>query len=132
VRYQDPAHTFSVQNPQDWHRSEGSLTPDLVDPHEILALGTFDLRPGGPNCAHLPVQALTDLAPGDSLIWVAERERGDVSSYPARPVAFGPTSGTDTDESPDCLDGRSGSSTAGSSSRTRAAASPPWSRWART
>jgi hypothetical protein len=104
VGYEDPAHGFSVRYPEDWHRSEEPLTPDLVDPHEILALGTFDLRPGGPNCAHLPVQALTDLGPDDGLIWLAERERGDISSYPARPAAFDPTSGTDTDESPECLD----------------------------
>lgn len=104
VSYQDPPHEFSVQYPAEWHRSEEPLTPDLVDPQEILALGTFDLRPGGPNCAHLPVQALTDLGPGDALVWLAERERGDVSSYATRPAAFGPTSGTDADESPDCLE----------------------------
>ena len=104
LSYEDPDHGFSVHYPAGWTRSDRSLTPQLVDPAEILSVGTFPMRPGGPNCVQFPVNAITDLGPGDALISILERERGDVGAYPPRPEAFGPQYGSDGDESRHCLD----------------------------
>ena len=67
------ADGFSVTYPSDWSPASEILTPTLTDPREIFALGTYPLRPGGPNCAQYPVNAIEDLGPTDALIWLAER-----------------------------------------------------------
>jgi len=66
---------FSVRYPAPWHRASTTLTPQLSDPHEILAVGSYPLRPGAqPHCVQYPVNAIEDLAPTDALVWVAERQ----------------------------------------------------------
>ncbi len=47
--------------PGDWYLAEQSLTPNLSSPTEVFSLGSFPLRPGGPNCAQIPSQALHDM-----------------------------------------------------------------------
>jgi len=91
-----------VTYPTSWFRATQQLTPHLSEPHEILALGTYSLRPGGPNCAQFPVNAIRDLGPEDALIWLAERTGpGDA---PPRPESFlSAVSAQGTDESPACL-----------------------------
>jgi len=52
---------------------------------ELLALGTYELRPGGDRCAHQPVNAIEDLGPRDALIVVFERAPPYTESgYPPR------------------------------------------------
>jgi hypothetical protein len=64
-----------------WRQAPEPLTPQLADPAEVLAVGTYPLRPGGERCEHWPVRALEDLGPEDALVVVYEVRSGIV---PAR------------------------------------------------
>jgi len=102
ITYRDEARGLTVSYPISWFRATQQLTPHLSNPHEILALGTYPLRPGGRKCAQLPVQAIGDLGPGDALLWLAER--AGPASAPPRPASFrSALLSQGTDESPACL-----------------------------
>jgi hypothetical protein len=96
--YRDDANGFSVQIPPGWQRSRGTLVPNLLDPREILSLGTYTLRPdgSGPACdTQLPLGTLQGLGSGGVFVWITEsnparvigEERG-VAPKP-RPKHFG-------------------------------------------
>lgn len=85
--YRIVAHGLSLTYPDGWTPASETLTPALTDPREILALGTYPLRPGGPNCAQFPVNAIVDLGPMDGLIWLAERGTAS-GTLPPRPDTF--------------------------------------------
>jgi hypothetical protein len=72
--------------PAGWHAAKRSLTPHLVNPHEVLTVGTGSLPRGG-RCAQFPSAALAALRPTDALVTVQER-LGSVTSFPARPPHF--------------------------------------------
>jgi hypothetical protein len=62
----------TVDLPDGWQQAQEVLTPDLTDPREVLAVGTYALRPNGPeHCSHVPGAALDDLGPDDAFVWVA-------------------------------------------------------------
>lgn len=88
--FRDEERGFEVTYPEDWLLADTNLTPVLSDPHEILSIGTYPLRPGGKACidAYLPGDALQDLGARDVFITVQESSRG--SGGPARPESFGP------------------------------------------
>lgn len=91
--------------PGDWHLAEESLTPNLASPTEVFSLGSFPLRPGGPNCAQIPSQALHDMAATDVFVTVQERGSGtDPSGFDPRPDKFGPTPGSTDNVFYDCLE----------------------------
>jgi hypothetical protein len=99
----DAPNGFSVTYPSDWTPASEILTPALTDPREIFALGTYPLRPGGPNCAQFPVNAIEDLGPTDALVWLAERQQSS-GNAPVRPADFEAWMSTaQADESPACL-----------------------------
>ena len=104
VTYQDPDDAFSVTYPSDWIRAQENLTPRLVDPQEILSLGTFPMSADGPrSCEQFPAPAIEDTGPGDAFVSIQERREGDIGGmHPPRPT-FGPTSGSMDDVSPECL-----------------------------
>jgi len=103
VSYRDDDHGFRVAYPVTWHRATESLTPTLVDPVEILSVGTYELRPGGGRCAQFP-RALDELGPKDALVSIQEEPSlGRPGAWPPRPTHFGPEDGTGDDESPGCL-----------------------------
>jgi hypothetical protein len=89
--YRDPELGFAVRYPADWHRAEGRLTPTLHDPTELLSLGTFQLRPGGDRCAHMPVRALEDFGPTDAFISIQERASPTKGEFQPRTVFQAPT-----------------------------------------
>lgn len=104
VTYRDEAGRFSVAYPSTWHRATESLTPTLVDPVEILSVGTYDLRPGGARCAQFPDRALDALGPEDALVSIQEeRSLGRPEWWSPRPAHFGPEEGRGDDESPGCM-----------------------------
>ena len=82
--HRDTRHGVTVRFPSSWQRSRVSLTPHLVSPREVLSLGTFALRRGGPSsCAHQPVGALR--AAGKSDIFISLQERGSTKPlFPRR------------------------------------------------
>jgi hypothetical protein len=88
VTYADRQHDFKVTYPSSWHRARRPLTPTLVDPVEILSIGTTSLTPGGRKCAQFPENAVASLGPGEALIWVSERAGHPRVHLPPRPARF--------------------------------------------
>jgi hypothetical protein len=97
-------HGVSVQLPPGWQAANESLTPDLGDPRQALAVGTYPLRYRRTGCAHVPGSALEDMGPGDAFVELEERGRARGPSYdfPPRPERFGPSLGAPS-EAAECV-----------------------------
>lgn len=93
VVHRDERRRFTIAHPPHWQRATTSLTPNLLDPTEIVSLATYPLRPGGHSCAHQPVYALEDLGPHDAFVSLQERAGPDAAGFPPRPDRFGPEHG---------------------------------------
>jgi hypothetical protein len=104
ILFDDRADGFTMSYPAGWTVAEGSLTPELADPREIVSIGTFELRAGGaaPFDAHLPSYALNAVGPDDVFITLQETGEGDWGEPRSRPVSFDPAVWC---EHPDCDDG---------------------------
>lgn len=99
------ASNMVVAYPREWHLAEETLTLNLSDPREMFSLGSFPLRPGQPNCAQVPTQALHDMGATDVFLTVQERtSNADTTAFYARPDEFGPTSGSTDHVFYDCLE----------------------------
>jgi hypothetical protein len=85
--------------PAGWRAAPRSLTPQLINPRQLLVAGTGPLPPGGP-CAHLPSAALEAMRARDVLVSVQER-LGSPSAFPPRPAHVRP-SGDTRSEAQDC------------------------------
>jgi hypothetical protein len=73
--------------PAGWHVAAHSLTPHLVDPHELFTTGTGRLDAGPGLCTHMPSAALAAMSTDDVLITVQERAGSD-GGFPPRPRHF--------------------------------------------
>ena len=93
--YVDDEDGVSVVVPPGWQVAEGSLTPKLADPREILSLGTAPLLAGGKRCQNQPENALEAMTSVDAFVSIQERA-GDGEAYPPRSKAF-----EDLEASPD-------------------------------
>jgi hypothetical protein len=91
-----------AQLPPGWVAATRSLTPDLLDPREVLAVGTYPLRYRRTGCAHMPDSALADLGAGDAFVTLMERPRVS-RGFPPRPVRFGPVLGGRSECIPDSV-----------------------------
>jgi hypothetical protein len=86
ITYRDAQHGFSLTLPPGWHRARRSLTPHLIEPREILTVGSYRLRYKRrsrclvPGC---PLPALDGFRRGDVLISIQERR------HVRRPVEAG-------------------------------------------
>ncbi|HYH63012.1 MAG TPA: hypothetical protein VD766_14185 [Solirubrobacterales bacterium] len=80
------AHRVQMQLEPGWQAAEQSLTPKLLDPKELLTVGTLSMKPGG--CATLPIRTLEAMGAGDALITIQERDGGRPGDYPPRPKRF--------------------------------------------
>ena len=75
-RITDVRHGYSVALPAGWHRARRNLTPQLVDPREILSVATYPLRYKRrarcriPGC---PTPALNGFRATDILMSIQER-----------------------------------------------------------
>jgi hypothetical protein len=85
--YQDRRWGYTVAVPDGWHRVTTSLTPNLVDPREILAVATFPSARGDGLC-----DALERVPPAAAFVTVQERGRGAYGreGFPTRPAHFEP------------------------------------------
>ena len=99
-----PDFKMVVTYPAEWLLAEERLTPNLGGPLEVFSLGSFPLRPAGPNCAQIPSQALHDLSGTDVFVTVQERGTTDPSGFEPRPVKFGPTPGDTNHVFYECLE----------------------------
>jgi hypothetical protein len=85
-------HGFTVSVPPGWQLSAESLTPELLDPRELLSAATFPLAHRHGPCNHMPVGALSAMGPADGFVSVQERgggRRASVAGFPPRPASFG-------------------------------------------
>lgn len=85
------ARGVKMQLAPGWQAAHVNLTPTLINPREVVSVGTLRMRPtvrGG--CAQLPTTAYADMGPTDGLITIQERGRGKGSlrNYPPRPDHF--------------------------------------------
>ncbi|MCW2968783.1 MAG: hypothetical protein JWM71_2555, partial [Solirubrobacteraceae bacterium] len=94
--YHDARNGLEVRFPSAWRRARRSLTPNLVDPVEILSLGTMALAYRAGRCAQLPVGALEAVGPRVVFLSVQER-RGPEPKFPPRPRPFRLTAGSAAD-----------------------------------
>jgi hypothetical protein len=76
ARITDVRHGYSVALPAGWYRARRNLTPQLLDPREILSVGTYPLRYQRrarcriPGC---PKPALNGFRATDILVSIQER-----------------------------------------------------------
>jgi hypothetical protein len=71
--YTSERYGYSLVLPAGWQRAERRLVPRLLDPREILSIGTFFMPVGGGgNCGREPVAALERMEPGDVLVTFQE------------------------------------------------------------
>jgi hypothetical protein len=91
--YRDDQQGFSVEVPPGWQVATKPLNTWVSDPHEILSMGTYALRPGGEAAtdAQVPSNAVDDLGPDDIFVWLNERTPPD-RRLPERPLEFSPES----------------------------------------
>jgi hypothetical protein len=91
-----PVTTFATDDltvalPTGWQAASTSLTPNLVMPREVLAVGTYPLRYRKGGCAHVPVSALEDLPPQGAFVSLFETRVS--TTFPPRPRRFGASLG---------------------------------------
>jgi hypothetical protein len=85
------ADGVKMELPPGWHGASENLTPKLVNPREVLSVGTLRMRPTvRGSCTQLPTEAYAEMGPADGLITIQERGqgRGSLRGYPARPAHF--------------------------------------------
>jgi hypothetical protein len=71
--YGSHRYGFRLELPVGWHPAQARLVPKLLDPLEILSVGTSALPVGGGgDCDREPVAAIERLRPGDALLSVQE------------------------------------------------------------
>lgn len=94
-RFASARYGFSVPVPSGWHRSRSRLVPRLLDPREVVSLGTFGMRVGGGgDCGREPAAALRAMRPGDALVTIQEvavfrsLRRRLTHNFPPRPPSF--------------------------------------------
>jgi hypothetical protein len=80
------AHGVELQLEPGWQAAERSLTPTLMNPRELLSVGTMPMRPGA--CATVPRRAIAAMGPGDALITIQERDGARPEDFPPRPQSF--------------------------------------------
>lgn len=69
--------------PPNWRVAPKQLVPQMLDPREVVSLGTGPLRVGGGgNCGRYPAAALRAMTAGDTLITVQVRRNADLGSWP--------------------------------------------------
>jgi hypothetical protein len=123
------SHGFTVSLPPGWQLSAESLTPDLLDPRELMSAATFPLAYRRGRCNHMPDGALRAMGPADAFVTIQERG-GNPRVWPAsrldqHPSAPAPSSAPAM-SSPVSAAAQPRSST-GSRSATRTAGSTRWS-----
>jgi hypothetical protein len=87
THYSVPRYGLDVSLPKGWHLAPRTLTPHLLDPHEIMSATTFGAGAPLEGCAQLPAAALRRMGATDALVSVQERGKGSPANAP-RPLHF--------------------------------------------
>jgi len=110
--YHDERRGYTVSFPSGWHRARTNLTPNLVDPREILTIATYPLRdsPSGRCFAPIdaPHPALDGLGPTDAIVSIQERRKTETGDHPpqTKPFRLPPLDLSYPEGSHSCLRGR--------------------------
>jgi hypothetical protein len=91
ITYRSADWGYAVSFPESWQRATETLTPELTEPREILALGTFPLSYGERDCAHVPKSALERMSEEDAFLTLQERGAdpgAEWVDFPSRPARF--------------------------------------------
>ena len=99
--YVDEEDRVSVHVPSGWHVAPRSLTPKLIDPKEILSMGTAPLPSGGDRCAQQPENALESMSEVDAFVSVQEAAAD--ANHPPRPVSFQAAAQGSSDQFESCV-----------------------------
>ncbi len=83
--HMDPDGRFRVGYPEGWNIETEDVTPQggFTD---LVAAGTFEMRPSIDMCVHVPAQ-LEDMGPDDAFVWIEQGMRN--WEGPPRPGSFG-------------------------------------------
>jgi hypothetical protein len=98
---------LTVELPAGWQTAKANLTPNLGDPRQVFAAGTYPPRYRPHDCAQVPVSALEDLGPSDAFVELEERgvdPSSDWAEHPPRPAHFGASLGGPSEAS-ECAPG---------------------------
>ena len=89
--YDDQADGLTMSFPSSWAMSAGNLTPTLINPRELVALGTYLLNTNTSStlCPQFPATALDAMGSGDAFISIlggAPSSNSQTDPFPARPA----------------------------------------------
>ena len=89
--YDDQADGLTMSFPSSWAIAAGNLTPDLISPKELVALGTYSLNTNTPSnmCPQFPTAALNAMGSGDAFISIlggAPSPNSQADPFPPRPA----------------------------------------------
>lgn len=89
--YEDRADGLTMSFPPGWRMAAGNLTPALINPKELVALGTYSLNTNtsGSLCPQFPAAALDAMGSGDAFISILGSgpfQNGQTNGFPARPA----------------------------------------------
>ena len=109
--YEDQAYGLTISFPSDWTMAAGNLTPNLINPRELVALGTYSLNTNTSSsvCPQFPAAALNAMGSSDAFISILESEpfaNAGTNPFPARPAGgFDGSSGFNLSRTdfPQCL-----------------------------
>jgi hypothetical protein len=92
--YHDGRYGYDVTIPEGWRRAPRSLTPELLDPREILAVATFRPPVTSDGCSNMPSTALARMPRDGALVEIEERGGSPTSEFVRRPPRFTAAAGT--------------------------------------
>jgi hypothetical protein len=84
----DDAHGVTISYPPGWNAATSTLTPELVNPVQAVAVGTYSLRAG--TCGGIPKLVLNDLGPTDAFVSAYVYLTPPSPDLPGRPSHFTP------------------------------------------
>jgi len=89
--YEDQADGLTMSFPSGWTMAAGNLTPNLINPRELVALGTYSLNSLTPTklCPQFPAAALDAMGSSDAFIAVLGSEpsaNSQTNLFPVRPA----------------------------------------------
>jgi hypothetical protein len=109
--YDDRADGLTMSFPSGWTMAAGNLTPNLINPKELVALGTYSLNTNTSSslCPQFPAAALNAMGSNDAFISILGSEpiaNSQTNPFPARSSGgFDGSSGVNLSKTdfPQCL-----------------------------
>jgi hypothetical protein len=89
--YDDQADGLTISFPSSWALAAGNLTPNLINPRELVALGTYSLNTNSSSnlCPQFPTAAMDAMGSGDafiSILGAGASPNSQTNPFSARPA----------------------------------------------